>query len=107
MDTMTSTPPVTEENTQGGIVAKIKGGIRRARLAVAGGFATAAFAIAGAGSAQAAEGDDPTGGAGATFFSTITDYLTGNLIAAVLGLAVIGVVVSLIIKWGKKAAKSS
>lgn len=49
---------------------------------------------------------DPTGGAGDTFFTSLTSYLQGHLIVAVLALAVIGVSVSMLLSWGKKAAKS-
>jgi hypothetical protein len=59
------------------------------------------------GTAFATAPADPTGGAGDTFFTGIQDYLTGHLIVLVLGLAVIGVIIGLVIKWGKKAAKSA
>ncbi|MBN9326846.1 MAG: hypothetical protein BGO38_05360 [Cellulomonas sp. 73-145] len=49
---------------------------------------------------------DPTGGAGDTFFTSLTSYLQGHLIVAVLGLAVIGISVGMLLGWGKKAAKS-
>lgn len=67
----------------------------------------ALLTLAGSTASYADTPTDPTGGAGASFFTSVTSYLQNNLIAAVLGLAVIGVIVSMIIKWGKKAAKSS
>ena len=81
---------------------------KRARNRIAGGLITAAFLVVGAGTAANAStgSSDPTGGAGATFFSSLTSYLQDNLIVSVLALAVIGVAVGMLLSWGKKAAKS-
>lgn len=92
-----------------GLVARIVDAVRRVRGRVSGVLVTLAFLVAGAGvgTASATTGStDPTGGAGDTFFTSLTSYLTGHLIAAVLALAVIGVSVSMLLSWGKKAAKS-
>jgi hypothetical protein len=50
---------------------------------------------------------DLTNGAGDTFFSTITSYFTGDVLPAVLVLLALMVGVGVLIKWGKRAAKSS
>lgn len=63
------------------------------------GMASAAFAQTGP--------TDPLGGAGDSFFSTISDYMKTKLVPAVILLALIGVAVTLLIKWGKKGAKSA
>lgn len=86
--------------------------LRRARGRISAVLVTAAFLVAGAGvPAFASVGTvvdptDPTGGSGDTFFSSLTTYLQSHLIAAVLTLAVVGVSVSMLLAWGKKAAKS-
>ena len=93
---------------QGPVTIKKAGLFTRARKRAAGVIATLAFLVAGsATAANASTGSfDPTGGAGDTFFTNLTSYLQGHLIAAVLALAVIGVAVSMLLGWGKKAAKS-
>lgn len=80
----------------------------RLRNRVAGALVTGAALVSVPGAAFAADPDptDPTGGAGDTFFTSLTAYLQGHLIVAVLSLAVIGVGVSMLLSWGKKAAKS-
>lgn len=81
----------------------------RVRNAAAATLVTLAFVIGGASSASAQTVDpaDPLDGAGDGFFTTLTGYLTGSLIPAVIGLTVIGVAVAMLIKWGKKGAKSA
>jgi hypothetical protein len=59
-----------------------------------------------AGAAVMTPPPDPTGGAGDDLFTSLTSYLQDHLIAAVLALAVIGIIVGMVLKWGKKAAKS-
>jgi hypothetical protein len=88
-------------------VAKV-GLFTRSRKRAAGVLATLAFLVAGSATAANAStpSTDPTGGAGDTFFTSLTAYLQGHLIVAVLALAVIGVAVSMLLSWGKKAAKS-
>jgi len=94
-----------------------EGIVRRSRRAVAIRFGTVASAVVGliaggASMASAATTVDPdpttdvTGGAGDTFFSTITSYLTGHLIISVLTLLAVTVGLSMLISWGRKAAKS-
>ncbi len=99
------------EVTRAGLVGRVVAGFRRLRGRVSGVLVTLAFLVGGAGvsTASATTGTtstDPTGGAGDTFFTSLQSYLTGHLITAVLALAVIGVSVSMLLSWGKKAAKS-
>jgi hypothetical protein len=49
---------------------------------------------------------DVTGGAGDTFFTKITAYFTGHVLVAVLALLAVTVGTSMLISWGKRAAKS-
>ena len=58
-------------------------------------------------SATAPSGTDLTDGAGDTFFSTITSYFTSDVLPAVLVLLALMVGVGVLIKLGKRAAKSS
>lgn len=68
----------------------------------------AAFTVATIAPASATPPDtDLTDGAGDTFFSTITSYFTGDVLPAVLVLLALMVGVGVLIKWGKRAAKSS
>lgn len=86
------------------VVAKPVSRIRR-RIAV---MLFALASVFGFGAANAfALPVDPLSGAGDTFFTTLSGYLTTTLVPAVIGLAVIGIAVSMLIKWGKKGAKSS
>ena len=97
------------EAKRAGFVVRIAMAVRRMRNRVSGVLVTLAFLVAGAGvgTASATTGStDPTGGAGDTFFTSLTSYLQDHLIVAVLALAVIGVSVSMLLSWGKKAAKS-
>lgn len=57
--------------------------------------------------ATTTDGTDITGGAGDTFFSTLTDYFKGHVISSVLLLLALVVGVSMLISWGRKAAKKS
>lgn len=81
--------------------------VSRLRGRIAAVVVTLAFAIGGSASSAFAVVTDPTAGAGDTFFTTLSGYLTTYLIPAVLTLTVIGVAVSMLLKWGKRAAKSS
>lgn len=49
---------------------------------------------------------DLTNGAGDTFFTKITSYFTGHVLVSVLALLALTVGVSMLIGWGKRAAKS-
>jgi hypothetical protein len=67
----------------------------------------AALVVVPAGAASATTPDsDLTGGAGDTFFTAITSYFQDNVIVAVLGLFALTVGVAVLMKWGRKAAKS-
>ncbi|HVX09205.1 hypothetical protein [Humibacter sp.] len=81
------------------------GRVARTRVRVV--LAVSAFLALFSAGPSFATSTDPTGGAGDTFFSSLTSYLQSHLIVAVLGLAVIGVIVAMILKWGGKAAKKS
>ena len=96
------------ESKRIGLAVRIFVAVRRLRHRVSSVLVTLAFLVAGGASAASATAPstDPTGGAGDTFFTSLTDYLQGHLIVAVLALAVIGVSVSMLLGWGKKAAKS-
>jgi hypothetical protein len=86
---------------------KIKSRATRALAALA--LLVPVFVIAGLEAPSFATCDpttDPTCGSGDSLFTTLTDYLTTHLVPLVVGLAVVGIAVSLLIKWGKKAAKS-
>jgi hypothetical protein len=77
-------------------------GARGLRGVIASALVSAAFVIGNVVPASAAT-TDPLGGAGDTMFVTLQGYLTSVLIPAVLGLAVIGIAVGLLIKYVKKA----
>lgn len=49
---------------------------------------------------------DLTNGSGDTFFTKITAYFTGHVLIAVLALLAVTVGTSMLISWGKRAAKS-
>lgn len=49
---------------------------------------------------------DLTNGAGDTFFTQIRSYFTGHVLVAVLALLALTVGTSMLISWGKRAAKS-
>lgn len=49
---------------------------------------------------------DLTNGAGDTFYSKITSYFTGHVLVATLALLALTVGASMLIAWGKRAAKS-
>jgi hypothetical protein len=83
------------------------GRLRRSRARIATVLVSVAFVIAGAGAPAFATTTDPLGGAGDSFFTTLQGYLTSVLVPAVIALALIGVAVSMLLKWGKKAAKSA
>lgn len=59
--------------------------------------------IVGGPSAAFATTTDPLAGGGDSLFTTLQSYLTGNLVPAVIGLAVVGMAIGLLIKWAKKA----
>jgi len=50
---------------------------------------------------------DPTAGAGTGLFTTLQTYLTSNLIPAFFGLAAVGLIIGLVVKWVKKARSAS
>lgn len=69
---------------------------------------TGALVTAGATGGAYAVGSstDLTNGAGDTFFTKITAYFTGHVLVAVLTLLAVTVGTSVLIAWGKRAAKS-
>lgn len=69
-------------------------------------FSTTALLLVGMTAPALATSTDPLGGAGSGLFTTLTSYLTTILVPAVIGLAVVGIAVTLLMKWGKKGAKS-
>lgn len=46
---------------------------------------------------------DPLNGGGDEIFTTLTDYLTGSLVAKVFALAVVSIAIGLVLKWVRKA----
>jgi hypothetical protein len=86
---------------------KFKNSANAQRAAFVSFVSVVSVVLLGAGSAFATTSTDPLGGAGDSFFTDLKDYLTGNLIPAVIGLAVIGVAVGMLIKWGKKGSKAA
>lgn len=67
----------------------------------------AGLVLAGSGSAYATTSStDLTGGAGDTFFTSIENYFKQHVIASVLVLLALTVGVSMLMGWGRKAAKS-
>lgn len=96
-ETLTTTPVET----------KPLGRFARLRNRVSAMFAAlAALIVVPIGAASATTPADPTGGAGDSLFTTLTEYLQGHLIVAVLALAAIGISVGMLLGWGKKAAKT-
>lgn len=93
-----SAPVVAEPKV--GRVARIR---RRAALVML----TMALFTAGGIAPSFASTTDLTNGAGDTFFSTITSYFTANVLPKVLILLALMVGVGVLIKWGRRAAKSS
>jgi hypothetical protein len=83
--------------------------VTRVRRRVAVVLGTLAFVIAGGVGVASAQTTpvDPLDGAGDSFFTDLTSYLTGTLIPAVIGLALVGIAVGMLLRWGKKAVKSS
>lgn len=69
---------------------------------------TGALVTAGSTSGAFAVGSstDLTNGAGDTFFTAIRAYFTGHVLIAVLALLALTVGTSMLISWGKRAAKS-
>lgn len=47
---------------------------------------------------------DPTGGNGDLLFTTLQNYIQSHLIIGVIALAVIGLVVGLLLRYGRKAS---
>ena len=91
-------------------VAQKRSLIARIRTRIGAVLATLAFIVGvpvASASATAPSGTDLTDGAGDTFFSTITSYFTSDVLPAVLVLLALMVGVGVLIKWGKRAAKSS
>lgn len=74
-----------------------------ALLMVAGLFLVGGTSAA---SATTTSGTDITGGNGDTFFTTIQDYFKDHVLVSVLLLLALTVGVSMLIAWGRKAAKS-
>jgi ABC-type proline/glycine betaine transport system permease subunit len=78
---------------------------RAVKLAVSLMFA-GLLLVGGMGAASATPADtDITGGNGDTFFTTITSYFKDHVLVSVLLLLALTVGVSMLISWGKKAAK--
>lgn len=69
-------------------------------------FTTTVLLVAGMAAPSFASSTDPLNGAGSGLFTTLTSYLTTILVPAVIGLALVGIAVTLLMKWGKKGAKS-
>lgn len=86
--------------SKAGIVARLRNSIAM-KLALL----TTALVVVPA-SAASATTTDLTGGAGDTFFDTITSYFQDHVIGAVLALFALVVGVGVLMKWGRKAAKS-
>lgn len=98
------------QDTLAPAVPTVKRGIvARMRTRIGAILATLAFMIGVpvASASATAPGTDLTNGAGDTFFSTITSYFTSDVLPAVLVLLALMVGVGVLIKWGKRAAKSS
>lgn len=90
------------------VAVKAPGILKRSRSRIAAVLVSIAFLLVGsATAASATPSTDLTDGAGDTFFSTITAYFTGDVLPAVLVLLALMVGVGVLIKWGKRAAKSS
>jgi hypothetical protein len=93
--------PLAVQSEQLGVVARLRNRVSTLLAIVA----TLLVVPAGAASAETVS-TDLTGGSGGTFFSAITSYFQDHVIAAVLALLALTVGVSLLMGWGKKAAKS-
>jgi hypothetical protein len=53
--------------------------------------------------AYASTTTDPLDGGGDAIFTTLTDYLTGSLVAKVFALAVVSIAIGLVLRWVRKA----
>lgn len=99
---------VLDRKTTAAAVRKA-GAVARTRKGLASLLVTLAFVVGTVSPASAATPDpttDVTGGAGDTFFTTLTSYFTGHVLISVLALLALTVGVSMLIGWGRKAAKS-
>jgi hypothetical protein len=85
---------------------KIKDAFETRRALVLAPLSMALVVVFG-GVASASTTTDPLGGAGDGFFTQLKGYLTDHLIPSVITLAVIGVAVGMLIKWGKKGSKAA
>jgi hypothetical protein len=96
-------------DTRPAVADKAPGIVHRLRSRIAAGTLIVAALVIGAVSPASAStsSTDLTGGAGDTFFTTITAYFTGHVLPSVLVLLALMVGVGVLIKWGKRAAKSS
>lgn len=84
-----------------------RGRALRGRLAVLGALVLSLVAAPSVAMAQTTAPVDPLNGAGSGLFDTLKGYLTGSLVPAVIALAVVGMAIGLLIKWGKKAKNSA
>lgn len=101
MQNITEHAPTVTEAPKVSVVARL-------RNRIAGVFAmlSALFVVVPSAAHATVPDTDLTGGAGDTFFTSLTDYFTGNVIGPVLVLAALMVGVGLLIAWGRKGARS-
>lgn len=87
--------------------APVSGPVNRFRSRIAALLVIITASLVGVVSPASASTPDPdlTGGAGSTFFDSITNYVQGPLGIATLTLFAIVVGFALVMKWGGKVAK--
>lgn len=70
-------------------------------------LALVAAGVLGYASPASASAVDPTGGAGGDILADASSWITGQGVPLIVGLLVIGIIVSLLVKFAKRGAKSA